>query len=138
MKRFILAISILILSCSYAQAADIILITNNDNPVSSLSEKDVKQIFLGKKTSWDNGAAIHAFTQKDQQNTELFTQKYLKKSSQQFSMYWKKAIFTGKGTPLPEVTNDPDMKKIIAAQKGSLGYILDSELDNSVKRVEIR
>lgn len=137
MKYLGLALLILAICCVSVQAADVILITDKDNPVSSLSEKDVKQIFLGKKTSWDDGSTIIAFTQTNPQVTELFAQKYLRKSFQQFNLYWKKAIFTGKGTPLHELSDSTKMKQFIAAQNGSLGYILDSELDETVKKIEI-
>jgi ABC-type phosphate transport system substrate-binding protein len=124
--------------CTAGYAADIILITNKSNPVSSVSAADVKKIFLGKKTSWDDGSKVVAFTQKDDAVTDPFAKQYVKKSSQQFYMYWRKAVFTGKGTPLVEVNNSAEMKKIIAAKAGTLGYILATELDDTVKSLAVK
>jgi ABC-type phosphate transport system substrate-binding protein len=139
MKRISLLIALMILFCCTAgYAVDVILITNKTNPTSSLSATDAKNIFLGKKTSWEDGSKVTAFTQKDDAATEPFAKEFVKKSSQQFYMYWRKAVFTGKGTPLVEVDNSAQMKKIVASKDGAIGYILASELDDSVKKLNVQ
>lgn len=139
MKGTCILMTIMIMFCCTAgYAADVILITNKANPVSSLAAADVKNIFLGKKTSWDGGSKVTAFTQKNDAVTDDFTKQYVSKSSQQFYMYWRKAIFTGKGTPLVEVEDSGRMKKIVAAERGSIGYILATELDDSVKQLNVQ
>jgi ABC-type phosphate transport system substrate-binding protein len=123
--------------CTAGYAADVILITNKSNPVSSLSATDAKNMFLGKKTSWSDGSSVTAFTQKDDAVTDVFAKEFVKKSSQQFYMFWRKAVFTGKGTPPVEVENSEQMKKIVASKNGAVGYILESELDGSVKKLSV-
>ncbi|MDG5467320.1 phosphate ABC transporter substrate-binding protein [Deltaproteobacteria bacterium IMCC39524] len=138
MKRISLLIALMILFCCTAgYAADVILITNKLNPVSSLTATDAKNMFLGKKTGWSDGSTVTPFTQKDSAVTDPFAKKFVKKSSQQFYMFWRKAVFTGKGTPPVEVENSEQMKKIVAAKNGAVGYILKSELDDSVKKLSV-
>ena len=139
MKRISLLIALMILFCCTAgYAADVILITNKSNPVSSLSATDAKNMFLGKKSSWSDGSTVTPFTQKDADLTNPFARKFVKKSSQQFYMFWRKAVFTGKGTPPVEVESSEQMKKIVAAKNGAIGYILESELDDSVKKLIVK
>lgn len=139
MKRISILIAIMILfCCTVGYAADVILITNKSNKVSSLSVADAKNIFLGKKTSWSDSSKVTAFTQKNSAVTNLFAKQFVRKSSQQFYMYWRKAVFTGKGTPLVEVDDSEQMKKIVASKEGSLGYILATELDDTVKKVDVQ
>ncbi len=95
-------------------------------------------MFLGKKSSWSDGSTVTAFTQKDAAVSDLFAKKFVKKSSQQFYMFWRKAVFTGKGTPPVEVENSEQMKKIVASKSGAVGYIMDSELDESVKKLAVQ
>ena len=123
--------------CTVGYAADVILITNKSNPVSSVSTTDAKNMFLGKKSRWSDGSAVTAFTQKDVAVTDSFAKNFVKKSSQQFYMHWRKAVFTGKGTPPVEVENSEQMKKIVASKTGAVGYILSSELDDSVKKLDV-
>lgn len=135
-KIFILLLALLVVgSASYA--AELILITNVSNSVDSISAKDVKKIYLGKKSSWNDGTSIKVFAQKDTDLTNVLVKKYVKKTPQQYFLYWQNAIFTGKGTPPVEVDGNAQMKKIVKAQKGAIGYIDASELDSSVKKLTV-
>jgi len=119
-------------------AADVVLVVNVANPVTSLDSKSAKQIFLGKKGAWDNGDKIVLYSQNDPQITDSFSRKVLNKSAQQFNTFWKKALFTGTGRPPIEVQNDAQMKQSIAADPRGIGYISSAALDGSVKAVTFR
>ena len=120
-----------------AFAADFVLIVNKNNALSSLSGNDAKQIYLGKKTSWNNGQSIVLYIQQDEAVTQSFAEAVVKKTVQQFQIYWKKALFTGTGTPPIELKNDDEMKKFIAADPRGLGYISRGSLDGSVKEIKL-
>ena len=138
MKRLCILVIFMVLFCfTVGYAAEVVLITDKSNPVSALAASDAKNIFLGKKTSWSNGSVVTPFTQKNTAVTEPFAKQYVKKSSQQFYMFWRKAVFTGKGTPPVEVADSSQMKKIVASKEGSLGYILATELDDTVKKLDV-
>jgi ABC-type phosphate transport system substrate-binding protein len=122
---------------SSAVAADIVLVVNKSNPVSSLSAQDAKMIYLGNKKSWDNGEKITLYSQYDYAVREDFTGKVLNKTGQQFATYWKKALFTGTGRPPIEVKDDAEMKKFIAIDPRGIGYISSTALDDSVKALVI-
>lgn len=140
MKRLILVMTALLATVlvSPVAAADYALVVNRENPVSTISSNDVKQIFLGKKTVWDGGAPIMLYIQQDEQVTALFVEDALKKTPQQFQIYWKKALFTGTGKLPIELHGDSDMKKFIAADVKGIGYISRSALDESVKEVKLK
>jgi ABC-type phosphate transport system substrate-binding protein len=119
-------------------AAEVILITNPGNVVSAISPQDAKNIYLGKKSTWNDGNHVITYTQANAEITGKFTKNFIKKTAQQFNLYWRKAIFTGKGTPPKEVNNSEQMKKMVAGGNGTIGYILDSELDSTVKKLQVR
>ncbi|MDH3997936.1 MAG: ABC transporter substrate-binding protein [Desulfuromonadales bacterium] len=127
----------LLLACSVSYAVEIALITDKNNPVDSISAKDAKNIFLGKKKSWDGGGSVTPVIQKNASVTEAFTRSIVKKSSAQYTLFWRKAIFTGTGTPPVEVEDDAAMKKMVAAKSGAVGYISADALDGSVKKLNI-
>lgn len=120
-----------------AFAADFALVVNKNNTLTSLSENDAKQIYLGKKTSWSNGQTIVLYVQHDEAVTRSFVDSVTKKTVQQFYIYWKKALFTGTGTPPIELKDDAEMKKFIAADPRGIGYISRDALDGSVKEVKL-
>lgn len=129
--------ALMVLSATTA-AADIVLVVNKGNPISSVSAQDAKLIYLGDKKSWDNGEKINLYSQYDYVVRDAFTSKVVNKTGQQFATYWKKALFTGTGRPPVEVKDDKEMKKFISADPRGIGYIDSSSLDDSVKVVNIR
>lgn len=123
---------------SSAVAADIILVVNKNNPNATLSKQEAKMIYLGKKKSWSNGEKINLYSQYDFQTRDSFARKWVNKSGQQFTTYWKKALFTGTGRPPVEVKNDDEMKKFIIADPKGIGFISSAALDGSVKAVQLQ
>lgn len=120
-----------------ALAADYVLVVNKANAVSSIDAKDAKKIFLGKKSTWDNGERIVLYSQQNQALTDAFSEGVVKKSAQQFMVFWKKALFTGTGKPPVEVADDAGMKQAIAADPKGVGYISAAAMDGSVKQLII-
>ena len=140
MKFRIIALAVLVgvLLAPAAWAADYALVTNKSNPVSSISGKDAKNIFLGKKSTWENGVKVVVFTNSSSLVHNSFAGNVVSKTAQQFSTFWKKALFTGMGIPPKDMSNDAQMLKAVASQTGTLGYVSASSVDGSVKTVEIR
>ena len=132
----VLVLALLLVS-SAALAADYVVITNNDNPVTALSAKEVKNYYLGKQTSWSNGSKVTVYTQNGSGIHQPFLKQLVRKSPQQYTTYWKKSLFTGTGLPPKDFASDDEMKKAVAAQPGAIGYISASALDGSVKKLDI-
>ncbi len=126
------------LLCSQGMAAEFVLVVNNDNPVAGISRQDAKNIFLGKKSTWPDGRSIVFFIQENDALTDAFVRDTVNKSAQQFSTYWKKALFTGTGTPPQVLDGDSAMKSVIAGNRDAIGYITPSQVDATVKPIDIR
>ena len=122
---------------SVALAADYVLITDNSNPVTTISAKDVKNIYLGKKSVWSDGSHITVFTQIGSSVNKVFMKEMARKTPQQYSTYWKKSLFTGTGLPPKDFSTDEAVKAAVAAKPGAIGYISVSALDDTVKQLEI-
>jgi len=127
----------LLIAAGACWAEDVVLVTHPNNQISSLKMQEVKNIFLGKKSSWADGQNIVVFIQQDNDATSTFSKEYLSKSPQQFFTYWKKALFTGTGNPPIILGNDSEMKAFISAKTSSIGYISSDALDGSVKELKI-
>ena len=132
------AIILGVLLAPAAWAADYALVTNKSNPVSSISAQNAKNIFLGKKTTWENGVKIVVFTQSGSPVHSAFTKSVVGKTPQQFSTFWKKALFSGMGIPPRDLMGDAYILKSVAAQPGAVSYISASTLNDSVKQLKIR
>ena len=138
--RYIVAVLMfaLLSAGSVALAADFVLITDNANPETTISDKDVKNIYLGKKTVWGDGSHITVYTNSASNVNAVFMKEMVRKSPQQYSTYWKKSLFTGTGLPPQDFDSDEAVKAAVAAKPGSIAYIPVSALDDSVKQLLVQ
>ena len=118
-------------------AADIILVTSTDNPISSISHQTAQLIFQGKKTKWLNGEYITVLVNNEQDVYSAFCQKIIKKSPRQYLLYRKKMLFTGSGIPPLVKKNDDAVKNFLAQTKNGISFINRMSLDSRVKELKI-
>jgi len=108
--------------------ADIAVVASADSSAGSLSAKDVKKIFLGKKNTMvpvdqKEGSAIR----------NDFYSKVANKDQAKMKAYWSKMLFSGKATPPDNVEGDDAVKAWLAKNKNGIGYIDSGSVDGSVK-----
>lgn len=127
----------LLLSCSFSVFADVAVIVHPSN-TNTIDESFIKKAFTGKVKSFDNGESVIAINQEsDTKSVEEFNEKLLNKSASQLKAYWSKQIFTGKGTPPKEVSNDNEVIKLVSTNPNLIGYIDASTVNDSVKVVGV-
>ncbi len=135
MKNLLTIIIITLIFTSFISNADVAVVVHPSNS-SSLDEKTIKRIFLGKNKKFDNGNKIIPINQNQGSAARSeFGKKVVGKSDSQLKAYWSKLIFTGKGTPPDEKSNDAEVLKFIANTPDAIGYIDASAVDGSVKVV---
>jgi ABC-type phosphate transport system substrate-binding protein len=139
LKRCIFIIVVLIFAlASKTLAADFVVVVHTENTLSWMTEQNIRQIFLGKKTTWPNDRTIDIIIQEDNDAHAGFTKEILGKTSRQFMIYWKKMLFTGKGLLPRSVKTDGEVKTFVASNPDAIGYISPGALDNTVKKLEVR
>ena len=117
----------LALCAASAVQAEVVIITSA-NATAAPSIEQVCQVFLGKLKS------PTPITLAEQNPTrDEFYAKACKKDPAQVRAMWGKLIFTGTGTPPKEVASSADMKKAVAANPASVGYLDKKDVDASVK-----
>lgn len=127
----------LLMSCSFSVFADVAVIVHPSNS-NTINESFIKKVFTGKVKSFDNGDSVIAINQEsDTKSVEEFNEKLLNKSASQLKAYWSKQIFTGKGTPPKEVSNDNEVIKLVSTNPNLIGYIDASTVNDSVKVVGV-
>lgn len=119
-------------------AGGVVVIGNPSVPASALSKQDVGNIFLGNKTVWDDGSKITFVIQKDSAGHETFLKEYISKTPAQFANYWKKQVFTGKGSSPQSLQSDEEMIKFVSETKGAVGYVSSGTGLNNVKTISVR
>jgi ABC-type phosphate transport system substrate-binding protein len=132
----------LLLACFFsgvmmAQAGSII-IANKDVPTETLSFGEVQRIFLGKKTTWENGQKIIPICLKSGATHINFLRTYLDMNPSQFDIFWKQAVFTGTGRPPKALEDEADMVQLVKSTAGAVGYINADTLRGTLKIIEVK
>lgn len=59
----------------------------------------------------------------------------LGKSESQYSAFWSKLVFTGRGTPPEMIATEDEMLNLVATNPNTIGFIDESKVDSNVKVV---
>lgn len=121
-------------------AADIVVITNEKNPVTTIKLSQLEDYFMKRNRQWPNGDPVRFFDHRDEnENRKVFLKKFIKKTSREIELYWiGEKIYTGNIAPI-QITSDSMMASMVARFPGGIGYVSSKfKLPKQVKRVEIK
>lgn len=128
MKALVLSIALVMLPMAAVQAADPEIVVIGNPAAQPLTKDQASDLFLGKSQGMKlldlpNSAPVKA----------AFYQKVSGHDLSQVKATWSRLIFTGKAQPPKELPDAAAVKKAVAADSKSVGYIEKSEVDSSVK-----
>jgi len=132
------AIIIILLCLTSTLFAQEIIIAHPNVIVDTLSDNDIKNIFLGKKTYWPNGERIIVVIQKQSIVHENFLNNYINMTSIAFRNYWRKRVFSGIGLPPESFDSDHEIIQYISKVPGSISYINNNLTNNTIKILSIK
>ena len=130
-QTLLLVASALLAQVSEAQVA---LVVGANSAASALSTEQAASLFLGKSEQLPGvGVALLLDQPESAAVRELFYTKVTGKSAAQVKAAWSRLVFSGKATPPKEIPNSATVKKMVATNPNTLGYIEKSAVDASVK-----
>ncbi|MCP2073135.1 UNVERIFIED_ORG: ABC-type phosphate transport system substrate-binding protein [Pseudomonas lini] len=125
-------------TASAAIKADVVVVVATSNPVKTLARNQVADIFLGKTSRFpDGGQAVPIDQTEDSTTRDEFYSTFTGKSASQLKAHWSKIIFTGRGQPPQAVSSSAEVKKRIAENPETIGYIDARDVDSSVKALPL-
>jgi ABC-type phosphate transport system substrate-binding protein len=136
MKRIILigVLFALLVWCtataSVANTDDLVLV-GNKSVVDSMKKEEIKQIFLGKKTRWEDDTKITFAVFSDKSACNLFLKDYIGKTYSQYRNYWKKQVFTGKGRMPMTFKNAEELVNFISITEGAISFVRAQDIDTT-------
>ncbi|NOU51983.1 hypothetical protein HG263_15730 [Pseudoalteromonas sp. JBTF-M23] len=129
--RVIILVATLLLS--FSANANLVIIANK-NFSENLDKEYVKRIFLGKEQLLPSGSKIMILEMDNESDTFAeFANSVVEKQPERYKAYMARQIFTGKMPPLQRVGSSAEMKELVSKDNYTIGYILKSEVDNTVK-----
>ena len=99
------------------------VIAHRDNPLSSLSTRDLSRLFLKRTLDWPNGTDVEPIDQKiGSEVREAFSQTIHGRSTAKIESYWQRKIFAGEMPP-PQIGSDAEVIALVCTTPGAIGYI---------------
>jgi hypothetical protein len=100
------------------------LIVHPSNPAREVDRSFVAQAFLKKVIHWPSGVPIQPIDL-DQRSPvrRRWSDEVLNRSIEAVKSYWQQMIFSGRGLPPPEVTNDEQVIDFVLHRAGAIGYV---------------
>ncbi|QEP42183.1 hypothetical protein D5085_02935 [Ectothiorhodospiraceae bacterium BW-2] len=118
--------------------AEPVVIAHSGVADSALSGQDVKNIFLGKKSRWSNNESIQfAIADTNLPFHEDFLKNYLQRNANQFTLHWRKAVFTGTGAEPKKFDDATALLDFVRSTPGAISYIDNSLPHDGVKVLTI-
>lgn len=108
----------------FAAAQEVKIVAHPDVPGSTLSQDEIRRIFLGKRTQWDqSNQKIHFIILEGGEVHETFIRRYIGKTPSQFRNYWRMMVFTGKGRAPRSLKSPEEVVDYVANTAGAIGYV---------------
>ncbi|MBC7161496.1 substrate-binding domain-containing protein [Immundisolibacter sp.] len=120
-------------------AAEVVIVVSPQNPTTTLSTREVSNIFLGKVNRFPNGQpAVPIDQPEDSRPRKEFYRDVSNQQPADIKAYWSRMIFTGRGQPPMVVDGDEQVKKTLAGRPDGIGYIDRAAVDDSVKVLAVQ
>jgi hypothetical protein len=105
-----------------ASIADVVAVVSSKSAITALSKSQIEDIFFGTITCLPSGLHAVPLDQAEGSSArEEFYTRVAGKSPAQMKAYWSRIIFTGRGQPPKEVTNDTALRKRLAEDVPAAG-----------------
>ena len=129
---FVLASSLLLIPSVSSEG--LVIVVNSSNTLTTLSKQDCKNIFLGKKTTWNNGSPIIFVEPKA--NSDLkkgFNADFLGMTTAEVQKYWVRETIRG-NLPLPQTVASPEeIITYLSSNSNAIGYLDKAAVPTSGK-----
>lgn len=103
---------------------EFVVIVHPDNAMRELSRDFLEQVFLKRKTEWEDHQPIKPVDQRsDNHVRERFSERVLGRSVTAVKRFWQQKIFAGRGVPPPELESDQAIVAYVLQHRGSVGYV---------------
>ncbi|SKA58934.1 hypothetical protein [Enterovibrio nigricans] len=137
MKKLILALlTYLTLFWASTSQAGLVVVVHQDNPIESLSSRQIMDLYMGRYTAYPNGATADTTDLPDNSPLrEDFYNRLVGKSVAQINAYWARLLFTGKAEPPQAKPSEQDVVNYVRENRSAIAYIKESNLADGLKVV---
>ena len=127
--------SMMLVTFAPTVSAELVVIANPHASFNSLTQGQLRRIFLGQTNKFPNGEIAEPLDVRGN-DSNAFYEGMLNKSPSQIDSYWANMIFSGKSSP-PRQIRPEEVKQAVAKSSRAISYMDRSLVDSSVKVISI-
>ena len=141
MRRFVIAAFIVLMWTGHAstQIIPFVVIVNDANPVKSLTQVELRRIFMKQSRMWPHGEAMVPV---DWDSTHylraVFCRDVLNRTVREMAEYWVQQSMTQGLTPPSTQRSARAITRFVASVPGAISYVPPSEVGEGVRVVPIK
>lgn len=118
-------------------AAELQFVANSEVKTSEVSADDLKRVFLGTKSSLDDGSRVEPVLANSGDAHDAFL-KQIGKTDTALRTYYKSLVFTGKGSMPKSFASDSEVAAYVAKTKGAIGYVSAGAAAPGTKKLAVK
>lgn len=129
-------LSVLVSSMFIAELkAEIVVVVNLENPIQSISKKDIQRLFLGRMHNFPNSdMKVESIDNAEgSEDYNRFYSRIINMSKSKLKRYRAYYLFSGKGRLPTQIKNTEKIVKYISATKNAIAYIDKRHITDEVK-----
>lgn len=116
---------------------ELVVVAHPDVPIEALDLRELRRIYLGKTTRWSGGQTIRPVVLDQAEVFDLFVDEMLDRTAENFTTYWKRMVFTGKGRPPRSFATVDEVTFYVGNNPGAIGFLPADSARPGVKLVQI-
>ncbi|MBK7928205.1 MAG: phosphate ABC transporter substrate-binding protein [Bryobacterales bacterium] len=118
--------------------AELAVVANASVGVNEISADELKRVFLGAKSSLQDGSAVEPVLMRSGAAHDAFLKDYVGKTDAALRNHFKSLVFTGRGSMPKSFSTDADVVAYVAKTKGAIGYVGNAAAAAGVKRLAVK
>lgn len=127
------------ISLPAAPAAGFVIVVNRDNPVVSLSLPELQRMYRKQTRMWPHGEPVVPVDRDaTSEIRQEFSEKVLNRTVREMGEFWVQQSITQGLTPPTSLKSSRAILRFIASVPGAIGYVPAAEMDDTVKRVDVK
>ena len=100
------------------------VIANSSVKADTVSEGELRKVFLEEDNSLKDGTHVEPVLEKDGAVHEAFLREYMGRSNDDLQTYYRTLVFTGKGSMPKKLGSDAEVVAYVAKTRGAIGYVV--------------
>jgi len=121
------------------EQAQFLVVIHSSVGESSLTKKEVSDLFLGRTLAWRDGEPVAPVDlASDSPVRSSFSEAIHGRKVSAVKSYWQRQIFSGRAVPPPERESDEQVVQYVRGTPGAIGYVSADASTDGIRVLKLR